>query len=244
MDKQSIMMTCGPPKAYKSIIATTMCYHLVTGTPLFNVTKAVREKEREPFFTVSGAQKVLILEQEMGEYSLQERFRHMVSEMKPPERTLFEEKIFVHSCDLEAKLDTPGGRDHISFIIYRCAPDVVIFDPLIEFHGGNENQAQDMMRVMGGVDYLRQRHGFASDIIHHMSKPQKDSGRHGPDNMRGSSVLYGKGDSFLMCVPERRRKGIVKVSFTIRRGKPISSLYLRINERTLLAEFDSWVEGA
>lgn len=245
LNKGSLMILAGPPKSYKSFIFNSFCYHLATGTPLFGVTKAVREKERTPTFLVNGSKRVLMLEQEIGEYDLQIRFRQLLATLPSPERTLCLEKIFTHSCDHSMQLDTIPGRDHIAKLIDSVSPDVVAFDPLIEFHTGDENSAQDMSRAMHGLDWLRERFEFGSMISHHTAKPQKDSDRIGPDNLRGSSAIYGKGDTFIMIRPSGKNipKGQIRVDFTLRRGKPIHPLYLKVNTDTLKTEFCEWVIG-
>ena len=244
LNRGSLMVLGGPPKAYKSFVLKSLAYHLATGTPLFGVTKALRADQRKSFFEIAQSQRVLILEQEIGEYDLQIRFDQMLRGITGPERTLCLEKILTHSCDHEMQFDTDQGVEHIGRLIEDAKADVVMFDPLIEFHTGEENSAKDMSKAMYGLSYLREKYHFAAVLSHHTAKPKKENEREGADNLRGSSALYAKGDTFIMLNPERKKPGVVKATFSIRRGRPIPTMFLRVNKDTLRTEFDHWLNDS
>lgn len=241
----AIMVIGGQPKSYKSFLLGSICYHLAAATNLFGTTRKDKHGADQATFPVAGPQRVLILEQEMGFQEMQERFRHLVESAPPGHRQLCLENIFIHSCDHNMQLDTQTGVGYIAGLIGACRPSVVAFDPLIEFHTGDENSSQDMARTLRGLDVLREQYGFATIINHHLNKPSRtgDSERDGPDNLRGSSVLYGKGDSFMTVRADGRAHGKLAVSFKLRRGKPIGGLTLLVDQETLLTRFLHWNEG-
>lgn len=240
LQRNSILVIGGPPKSYKSFLLNTILYHLATATPVFGASRSIRGGEREPVFTVGESCRVLLLEQEIGEEDLQLRFRTLLEHVPGPERILCSERIYSYSCDYEMQLDHHYGRHILREVIGDVKPQVVAFDPLVEFHTSDENSSKDMVRVLHGIDELRQEMHFATIINHHLSKPRQDDMRTGPDRLRGSSVLYGKGDSFLTLVPDGRDDGLVEISFKLRRARPVSDMFVRVDLDTLLAHFEGW----
>jgi hypothetical protein len=240
MSRGSILIIGGPPKSYKSFMLNTMLYHLAVGTPLFGATRADRKGNHVPVFPIQSSHKCLLLEQEVGEEDLQCRFRDMMGGLTAPERTLCRERIFTYSCDPDMQLDTYPGKHLISRLIEQVAPHVVAFDPLIEFHQQDENSATAMAKVLHGLSELRAKFSFSSAINHHVSKPQRDEVREGPDKLRGSSVIYAKGDSFITIKPEGHKHGLIRLQFKLRRAAPIEDMYIQLNPDTLRFEFAYW----
>ncbi len=241
LNQGSLMIIGGPPKSYKSFMTNTIATCLLTGNNLFGAVRKMSGGRHKPeeVFPVSEPQRVLLLEQEVGEEDLQQRFLPVLPTLSPAELKLFTENLYVHSCDYNMLLDTTDGRKYISGIIRDCKPNVLILDPLIEFHTSNENDTQAMARIMHNITVLRQDHKLSVIINHHTSKPSQESPRRGPDLLRGSSVLFGKGDTFLMLT-KAEREATIKVDFTLRRAKPLSNIYVQLNEKTLLFEFYKW----
>lgn len=81
--------------------------------------------------------------------------------------------------------------------IHELGAEVVIFDPMVEFHGGDENNQQEMAEIVAVlravVDYTK----ACVIITHHPRKGNGDSKPGSLDNWRGSSVLVGAMDTVL-----------------------------------------------
>jgi RecA-family ATPase len=240
LTNMGMLVIGGPPKTYKSFICNSIAYHLVTATPLFGADRAVRGVEREFTFPIKSSHKVLLLEQEIGRQNIQGRFQQLVAKVDPASRILVREKVFINSKDHEMNLDTERGRVYIARIVEKVKPGVVCFDPLMEFHNSDENSASEMAKVLHGIDWLQERFPFSSILVHHLSKPTRDNPRKGPDMLRGSSVLHGKGDSFMLLTPNQKEQGVVHVDFTIRQGRPIDGMTIAIDFDTLHAKFQHW----
>jgi len=236
----SILVIGGPPKTYKSFLVSSMAFHLVTGTNMFGATRSPRPGTKEPVFPIKTSQRVLILEQEIGERDLQERLASMMKSLSQAEAILVKEKLFFHSCDHNMSLDSESGRRYIAKLIEQVNPGVVCFDPLVEFHNSDENSASEMAKVLHGIDWLRERYPFSTILVHHLSKPNKESGRKGPDLLRGSSVIFGKGDSFMVLKNLGDDPGTLQVNFTVRRGKPIDAMVVKVDFDTLQTQFQYW----
>ena len=67
-------------------------------------------------------------------------------------------------------------------------PDVLMLDPLIKFHGVNENSASQMSDVLGKIRTIMAELKLSVIIVHHTGKVASRGGR-------GSSVIVGDYDS-------------------------------------------------
>jgi RecA-family ATPase len=243
LNPNSLMFIGGPPKAYKSFILASLLYHLVTGTPLFgNYRVNPLSHGMDMAFKVSRPMRVLLLEQEVGFHDMQQRLQTIYDHLNPYDRAKVDDNFFLHSCDHTLEFNSVGGQQRIQQAISSCKPDVVAFDPLVEFHTGDENSAKDMMTVFRNLDFIRERNNVAVIITHHTSKPSFDGTmtRSGPDLLRGSSTIFAKGDTYFIVTPTARDTGGVMVEVVLRRGKPILPFRLRVDFHDLRAKFNGW----
>lgn len=243
LDYNSYLFVAGPPKSYKSFVMATLAIQLACGTPLFNATRKDKHGKDLPAFPVQKQCRVLILEQEVGEMDMQTRLGTMLGDLYPADLKAAGSNIYVHSCDHKMRLDNDEGRDYIQKIVEAVRPDVLILDPLKEFHCSDENSSQDMGLVFSRLDSLKEHYKFACIITHHARKSFQGGDDDDPESMRGSSQLFGKGDTYMMVRPQGRRNGNVRVSFTLRRGKPLPSMGLQLDRATLKMAFDGWNVG-
>lgn len=240
LNRGSKLVIGGAPKAYKSLITSTIMINIATGTPAFGATRSVGGDRREPMLRVDEPRTILYLEQEIGEQDLQQRLCCQLSQLPLEHRDMALDLITVRSCDRDLRLDTMIGKRAIREVILEAgSPDVVIFDPLVEFHEADENSASEMMAVLHNLDSLQSEFGFSCIVNHHTSKAT-DNGRNGPDRLRGSSVLFGKADAIMLLDPDGKQKGLVKAEFTLRRAKPLDDLWLTVDEFSLSARFVCW----
>jgi RecA-family ATPase len=239
-----ILILGAPAKSYKSFMGNTLMTSLLVGRSLFGAVRKSSSGRHEPkdVFPISYPQRVLLLEQEVGEEDLQARLLPILPTLSPAELKLFQENLYTHSCDFNMVFDKPEGRKYIGGLIKAAKPDILYLDPLIDFHTSNENDSQVMSMILHNITALRQEHNLSVIINHHIGHTRQDNPRRGPDLLRGSSVIFAKGDSFMM-LERTKKEGRIKVSFTLRRGKPISGLYVQLNPETLLFEFEKWTKS-
>lgn len=235
--RNSIMVLGGPPKAFKSFTGDTILLNLVTGQNLFAAYRSNHGRTAKAF-PVSEPQRVLLFEQEIGEDDLEDRLAPIVSTYSAELQELVYDNLYTHSLDHTLMIDKESGMREIERIVKEVKPTIVAFDPLIEFHTSDENSTHAMASVLHNLDTLRWRNHFASIVYHHEGK-EGPVARDGPDRLRGNSVLYGKGDSFVMLQVHNREALQIKASFTIRRGKPIPALYLQFDDN-MEAKFLCW----
>jgi len=235
----------GPPKTYKTFTLFTTAVQLAIGHNLFS-TVVRKARITSPRFIVNRPYKVLLIEQEMTNADIQERLEPINAILTPEERRLCNTNLIIQARDTQLRLDdwtTANGAMYELLTAHR--PEILMLDPLVEFHSQDENSAQHMGRIMRELSIMRERFALkALEVAHHSSKPGRDefAGRVGPDGLRGSSVMFGKGDSYIM-LSHAKTPGIVDVSFTIRRSKPLPGMRLQLDELTGLMNFKEWHKG-
>lgn len=90
------------------------------------------------------------------------------------------------------QLDTRFDQDRLRATIARLKPRLVLLDPLVRLHSGDENDSRDVSRLLGYFRDLQRTFDLALAIVHHVSK--KAHSRPG-QALRGSSDLHAFGDS-------------------------------------------------
>jgi RecA-family ATPase len=110
-------------------------------------------------------------------------------------------------------------------------PDLLIVDPLANFHTGDENEAQDMSRVTGALDDIRSG-GVAVGLVHHHGKRSGSNPNVG-HKARGSSVLPGWYDSHLSL---EWAESAIRVRFELRHDETPEDIVVKLNPNTLLFE--------
>ena len=168
--------------------------------------------------------KVIWIQAEIREWHLRERTAIATKSLSQEEKALVERNLMVSDrfdCDL---LDeTEFGL--IDSVFDRHKPDLVIFDPLINFISANENDAQEMGRALRQLNRLEAKHDCAIGLIHHTRKLES-SGFGGKkktksaatfDDVRGSSAITGWPDMGIVLsgTPE-----VTQASWMARACKP------------------------
>lgn len=236
----------GPPKTYKSFLLLTMGLQMACGLPIFGA--ATKHAGSTSFrFPVTRPMKVLIVEQELGLVDDRERLMPMFDSLDDEYKELIDTNLHIEAANFGmntlVRLDNEESDRHVlAGIIERVMPDILILDPLSMFHRQNENLAQDMSLLMRNLAVIRNRFKLKATIIsHHTSKPRHDEFTpiDGPDLLRGSSVLFATGDSYIMV--SKLQGDRIRLDFTLRRHRPVTSMIAAINETSGMLEYQEWV---
>jgi hypothetical protein len=110
--------------------------------------------------------------------------------------------------------------------------DLLVIDPLVNFHSGDENLAQDMTKLINTANRFRNR-GVAVILVHHLGKSSGDKANVG-HKLRGSTVLPGWYDTHL-CLEWVGEEGR-KLSFELRNDETPEVKSLTLNPTTLQFE--------
>ena len=142
------------------------------------------------------------------------------------------------------RIDQPETAARILATVKGSRPRLLILDPLRELHGGDENDAADIARLLDPLRSL-QREGCACMLVHHLSKQTptsrgKPSAR-GGQRLRGSSALHGATDSalYLETIGDGEKKR-VQVQAEHRAAAEPEPFMLRLQHRKL--EEKVWLE--
>ena len=109
-------------------------------------------------------------------------FRHLALDALP---------LFVITA-ASLRLDDAGDRDRLGATVARFRPRLLVLDPLVRLHGGDENDARYVSALLGFLRTLARRHLLAIALVHHMSKKSR---RQLGQALRGSTDLWAWSDS-------------------------------------------------
>ena len=215
LDKSGAMLITGPQKIGKSLFTTQLALCLA-------------DRQRfVGFEPTPTTRRVLMLQAEVGPRRMQDRFRRQTQ--------AFSRDVLgnvLNACTFSTlKLDQDPGVQEFLELVSDHEPDVVIVDPLANFHCGDENVAQDILRVTSVLDRVRSL-GPAVILVHHHGKASSERSNVGYKS-RGSTALPGWYDTHLSL---ERADQSIKLRFELRHGETPEDMILRLNPDTLLFE--------
>lgn len=197
-----------------------------------------------PEWIVPQACRVLVIEQELGEYILQKRVQAMYANSN---LAYYADNLWAISKEPELKLDI--AIDKIREQIDKIQPNVLILDPISNFHSGNENAAQEVEFLINQLKkLLREYRELDLSVIftHHFGKPPAaqfadDVDRLSPYAFRGSSKWYDAVDTAHTIIKTKtfQRKDDneniytgwqMKNRFTLRASECPADFYTSFNE--------------
>lgn len=103
-------------------------------------------------------------------------------------------------------LDDVTHRRRLSMTLAEFKPKLLVLDPLVRLHRGDENSAAEVSDLLGFLRGLQRQHHVAIVLVHHVRK----SGASEPGTaLRGSGDLHAWGDSNLYLVKREGRPTVV-----------------------------------
>jgi len=240
LSRNSIMVIAAPPKSLKSFTLNTIIMQLLTGEPLFGVSRS-HARRVEYLFPIAAVKRVLLIEQEIGLQDTQSRLLDLAATLTPEHQALVDQGFFIRSCDYDLRLDSILGLQRIRAIIDEIRPDIVCIDPLTKFHTSEENSPSEMGRIMLALRQIIHTFNTTLIILHHTGK--NEEGKEGLDLLRGASSIAGDIDTGLNLHIVNRPASILWADVVLRRGKPIPSFKLKLNHQTLRTEFYGWTKS-
>ena len=166
----------GTPKAGKTWLALEMALAVASGQPCLGR------------FPVKNPGPVLLFCAEDGPRAVQERVAGLAKA-----RGIDFGRLAVGWIDAAAIwLDDETHRKRLSLTVAAMKPRLLVLDPLVHLHHGDENSAGDVADVLGYLRTLQREHHVAIVLVHHVRK----SGASEPGQaLRGSGDLHAWGDS-------------------------------------------------
>jgi RecA-family ATPase len=212
------MLIVGDVKTFKSYLALNMSYDMAAGTQILGYWDVIRPLS------------VLYIEAEVGEFEVIERGEKIYTNKVDP--TAYE-NLHIVSKDLRIQLDTPDGLQLLEQAIVDAAPDVVVLDPIVEFHSHDENKATEMKKMFAPIRKLMQKYHCALIVVHHTTKLSDYRPGNNPASARGS-YLAGAANTILNVVKPLKKDDspIVQIHFTVRAARAPKDITLKFDEET------------
>lgn len=159
--KGSISMFAGPAACGKTFMMLELADHLSRGLQLYD------------HFFVPVPVRVLMIEQEVGQYGMQER---LCAKYSQPEDAPAD--FFIYTKDPEVAVDDPGGFARLLALVEKVAPGVLILDPVTRFMvGGGEEDNTAVARFVRQLDRLLMiRPDLSIIFTHHFRKDPQEPG--------------------------------------------------------------------
>lgn len=101
------------------------------------------------------------------------------------------------------QLDRPGDQHRLAATLAKVKPRMLVLDPLVRLHRGDENSAGDVSALLAFLRGLQREHGVAIAVVHHVRK-NASSGQPG-QALRGSGDLHAWSDSNLFLLHRNDR---------------------------------------
>ncbi len=185
----------GGPKIGKTFVVLAIIKAMLQGSPLFG---------KDSWFVRPA--KTLLIEREIGPYSLAERIRDVFGE----ELRGIGDRFTVLSRPKEFSLSSPACVKWLKAYCKLEGIDLLLLDPVNKLWHGNENDNSEMLRLVDSLEDLQD--GTVGLVAsHHFGKPVRGQGVDKWDsldssNFRGATRLVDDADTILTI---QRMKGVL-----------------------------------
>lgn len=229
----------GDSKVGKSFLLLNMARALGTGENLYDI-KEMPTKEC----------KVLLVEQEVGEISLQDRVSRICHKINPQK---LHDNLFYVSRIPEIQLDTNEGQHIIKELLDEVRPNVLILDPIGKLHGYEENsnsQIGDLFKTFEEFKKLNPDDNLSIVYSHHTRKPTgfipgaPPIDALDPHKARGSSRWFSDPDTIITTERVDTQKNPwekwkVRMRIILRHGGGPDDFVVKVN----WDQFENWNDG-
>lgn len=177
--EQAVGILGGEPKCCKSFLALDMAVAVASGQPCLRR------------FPVRRRGPVLLFPAEDAPAVVRQRLEGICA---AAQARLQELPIYVITAP-RLLLDLPQDRDRLRETVAAIQPALLVLDPFIRLHRGDENASNQVAPLLGYLRELQRELHVAVLLVHHV---RKRAGKDRPGQaLRGSSDLHGWGDSNL-----------------------------------------------
>jgi len=174
--KSAVGLIGGQPKCCKSWLGLDMAVSVASATPCLGK------------FQVKSSGPVLVFLAEDGFAAVRNRIEAICSHRR----------LDINMLDLYAiteqiiRLDLAGDQQRLEATVKALRPKLLVLDPLVRMHSGDENSAADISLLLGFLRQLQRTYDTAIILVHHASKKHRAQPGQA---LRGSSDLHAFGDS-------------------------------------------------
>lgn len=135
--------------------------------------------------------------------------------------------FLIHRNPFSYRLDDPNAVARMLQWLNDYEPVLFFVDPLRDFHSLDEKDDGEMNRLLRPMQAWAKDHDAACLIVHHARKRgdargKQDAETYRPEEMRGTSAMFGLADAILMTTPVGSTG--VMVAGTFKRAQPLERL--------------------
>lgn len=122
------------------------------------------------------------------------------------------------------RLDDERDIERLDATLAQYKPTMLLLDPFVRLHRANENDAQEVARILASLRQLQRQHHSAIIVVHHTRKNQR-SGQHG-QALRGSGDFHAWADCALYL--NHTSHNALQMTIEHRAAQAPEPLYLRL----------------
>ena len=187
--EQAVGFVGGTPKSCKTWLALELAVAVASGVPCLGR------------FRVHQRGHVLLYAAEDTAGAIKHRVAGIASARRVPLEHLAVGLITTPSL----QLDHPDDQERLMQTVARFKPKLLVLDPLVRLHRGDENSAADTSALLGFLRQLQREHAVAVAVVHHV---RKSAASQPGQALRGSGDLHAWSDSSLYLL---RRKASLEL---------------------------------
>lgn len=174
--KSAVGLIGGQPKCCKSWLGLDMAVSVASATPCMGT------------FQVKSPGPVLVFLAEDGCAAVRKRIEAICGH-RGLDINLLELYVITEQA---IRLDLAGDQQRLEATLTVLRPKLLVLDPLVRLHCGDENSAADISLLLGFLRQLQRTYDTAIVLVHHASKKHRAQPGQA---LRGSSDLHAFGDS-------------------------------------------------
>lgn len=180
---QAVGIIGGLPKAGKSWLGLDIAVSVASGTACL------------AHFEVSRPGPALVYLAEDHETDVRDRIEQLCAH-----RRIDLDSLPLHLLSVPClRLDVEDHADRLEATVAALEPRILLLDPLVRMHRGDENSSSDISRLLGFLRELNRRYDLSIVLVHHMSKKSRTSLGQA---LRGSGDLHAWVDSACYLLPK------------------------------------------
>jgi RecA-family ATPase len=184
--REAVGFVGGTPKSLKTWMALEMCVAVASGSPCLGR------------FPVTQKGPVLLYAAE----DAAEDIHHRVFGIALARKLDFQHLAVGLITEPILRLDLPEHQQRLADTVAKIKPRLLVLDPLVRLHRGDENSASDVSGLLGFLRLLQREHHLAIVLVHHIRKANASQPGQA---LRGSGDLHAWSDSNLYLLHHRDR---------------------------------------
>jgi len=184
--EQAVGFIAGTPKSGKTWLALELAVAVASGRPCLGR------------FTVRNRGHVLLYAAEDSALAI----KHRVAGIAKARGIDMERLAVGLITEPGLRLDDPDHQERLGETLTQLKPRLLVLDPLVRLHRGDENSASDISQLLAYLRHLQRQYGVAVALVHHV---RKSAASQPGQALLGSGDLHAWSDSSLYLLRRKDR---------------------------------------